>query len=133
MKIWLAMLWSVAPAALAAETAAVENHFPQPVQVGTLIGRKLIGPREAQPLLGHVEAVERRADGGVILRVRTWSVLPWSGHAVAVPLSAVSFLGPQLALTGLTEAELDTLPPPSGTVPISDRETISVNLVKPFH
>lgn len=109
------------------------DRFAQPVRVGDLIGQKLIGPDESQPLLGHVEAVERRADGSVVIRVKTWSLLPWGGKTVHVPLEAVSFLGPQLALTGLTEAQLAALPEARSDAPVSADETIRVGLVKPFH
>lgn len=131
MKPWFAVLLLFTTPTLAAEAPA-ENHFPQPVRVADLIGRKLIAPRESQPLLGHVEAVERPG-AGLAVRVRTWSLLPWSGHSVSIPLDAVSFLGPQLALTGLTEAQLDALPSAPAAPALAPAELVQLGLVKPFH
>lgn len=134
MWAWLAILLVLASPASAAAAERAANRFPQPVRVGDLIGRKLIGPAESQPLLGHIDAVTRRGDGAVALRVRTWSLLPWSGRAVEVPVDAVALLGQEVALLGLTSAQLAALPdagaPPA---PIPSDERIQVGLVKPFH
>ena len=128
MKRWFAALLLIASPAF-----AVDSHHPQPVRVADLVGRQLIGPREAQPLLGHVEAVDRLGPDRIAIRIRIWSWFPWGGRTVAVPLESVSFLGPQLALTGLTEEQLDGLPAAPPATPVSAAETIRVGLVKPFH
>lgn len=139
MKVWLAILMLLTPPALAAgparpgEGAPSAANFPQPVRVGGLIGQKLIAPRESQPLLGTIEAVERSSAGALAIRVKTSSLLPWGGRVVTVPLDAVAFLGPQLALTGLTEAKLDALPTAASQTSVAPDEIIRIGLVKPFH
>lgn len=129
MQTWLAI-----PLLLAATLcAAAENHFPQPVRVGNLIGQKLIAPRESQPLLGTVEALARDADGALTVHVKIARLLPGGGRSVSVPIVAVSYLGPQLALTGLTETQLDALPEAAASPSIPVDEVIRIDLVKPFH
>ncbi len=129
LKAWLAILLVVTSAAL----AAGENHFPQPVRVGALIGQKLIGPTESQPLLGTIEGVDQVASGALAVRVNTWSIQPLGHRSVDIPLDAVAFLGPQLALTGLTGAQLAALPTAPAPSPLGADQTIRVDLVKPFH
>ncbi len=110
------------------------NRFPQPVRAGDLPGRELLAPEESQPLLGHVAAVTRRADGTLALRIRTSSLLPWAGRTVEVPLDAVALLGEHVALLGLTPSQLAALPDAApGRDPVPPDERIRVGLVKPFH
>jgi hypothetical protein len=135
MWAWLAILLALTspPAATAAAERAA-NQFPQPVRAGDLIGRKLIGPKESQPLLGHIEGVTRRADGTALLLVRTSSLLPWAGRVVAVPVDGVALLGEEVALLGLTSEQLAALPDAAGSpTPIPPNDQIQVGLVKPFH
>lgn len=113
--------------------ARAADRYPQPVRVGDLIGRGLIGPTEAQPLLGHVEAVAVGPEGSTTLRIRTWSWWPWGGRRVLVPAAAVSLLGEHVALTGLDAAAIGTLPDAAPLPSLPDAATISVGLVRPFH
>ena len=108
------------------------DRFPQPVRAGDLVGRKLIGAEEAQPLLGHVEGVRRGGDGTLGVVVRTWSALPWRVRTVLVPVAAVSLLGEEVALTGLRPEQLDGLPADGGETVAPD-EQIKVGLARPFH
>ncbi len=123
-----ALMLLLAPACWAAE-----DHFPQPVRVGDLIGRKLIGPSEAQPLLGRVEGVDRGPAGALALRVHTGGLVPIGGHSVDVPLDQVALLGELVALQHLTEAQLDALPAAGPASPVSADETVKIGLVRPFH
>lgn len=132
----LAILLALASPACAASAAAATaaDRFPQPVRVGDLIGRKLIGPKESQPLLGYIESVTRGADGAAALRVRTWSLLPWRGRVVEVPVQAVALLGEEIALLGLTPEQLAALPDAAGApTPVPPNDRIDVGLVRPFH
>ncbi len=130
MAVRLALLLLLlAPAAL----ADAGNRFPQPVRAGDLIGRKLIGAEEAQPLLGHVEGVRRGADGTLLVQVRTWSLLPWRDRTVLVPLGDVALLGEEVALTGLGSDRLSALPTGDAGQAVPPDEQIKVGLAKPFH
>ena len=116
-----------------AERAA--RRFPQPVRVGDLIGRQVLEPTEAQPVLGRVAAVARRGDGGLDLIVRFGGVLGIGARPIAVPVEAVALLGEHVAVIDFTPEQLGTFPAVdgagTGTLPPGD--TIRVGLVRPFH
>lgn len=124
------------------------RRFPQPVRVGTLIGRDLLEPDEAQPVLGRVEGLVRRADGSTEMVVRLagrlalgglgsgW--LGWQGFVtrpVGVPVEAVALLGEHVALIDLTPDRLRALPTFAlgSATEITPDETIRVGIVRPFH
>ncbi len=128
------------PAALAQTSApaagepAVDNRFPQPVRVGDLVGRQLLEPTEAQPVLGRVEGVTRAADGTLALVVRVGGVLGVGGHPVAVPVAAVALLGEHVALMDLKPDALRALPTAAANAAqLGPEERIQVGLVRPFH
>ena len=121
------------PAPAAAEAAA-GKRFPQPVRVGDLVGRQLLEPIEAQPVLGRVEGVTRGADGALALVVRIGGVLGIGGRSVAVPVAAVALLGEHVALLDLKPDELRALPTASSDAArLGLDERIRVGLVRPFH
>ncbi|MBS0561129.1 MAG: hypothetical protein JSR21_13850 [Proteobacteria bacterium] len=117
--------------------------FPQPVRVGDLAGRAVLGPMEAQPLYGRVDAppVVRGADGTLFLVVTRagWLGLgAWmglGGTPAAVPLDDAALLGEHIALVGLTRAELDALPSfrDAGAAPVPADTVIRMGIVGPFH
>ncbi len=130
-----ALLLLIAPACWAAEPparGAAEASFARPVRAGDLIGRKLIGPSESQPLLGRVEGVDR-GPAGTALRVRTGGLLPIGGHIVDVPIAGVALLGEHVALLGLSAAQLEALPSAGPAAPVPADESLRVGLVRPFH
>lgn len=125
-----------------------DRRFPQPVRVGSLVGRELLGPYEWQPVLGRVSGVVRRGDGSVdvIVRLDGWLGLnwlgldwiPWWGFAsreVSVPADAVALLGEYVGLIGLTTERLRALPDHvrGSSTDVAPDETIPVGLVAPFH
>ena len=129
-----------APPSRAALAEAEARRFPQPVRVGDLLGRRLLEPRESQPLLGHVEALVRTPAGldmvvrqaGLLARVSNGLV--GGGRRVAVPAEAISLLGEHVALTGLTPAQFAALPDaPSVSAPLAPDQVVRLGLVKPFH
>ena len=130
MRTWLAALLLAASAS--APALAAPDRYPQPVRAGDLIGRPLVGPTEAQPLLGHVEAVDR-TDTGPALRIRTSSLFPWNHRTVDVPVSAVTLVGELVALIDLTPDQLAVLPNAAAAAPLSPAETIQIGLSRPFH
>jgi len=121
-----------APSVTLAEQAA--KRFPQPVKVGDLIGRDVLQPIEAQPVLGRVAALVRRADGSVDMIVQLGGLFGIGGRPIAVPVDAVALLGEHVAIVGWTAAQLQSLPtitPLPSSLPPAD--IIRVGLVRPFH
>jgi hypothetical protein len=111
------------------------RRFPQPVRVGDLVGRDVLKPIEAQPVLGHVAAVVRRGDGGLDVIVRFGGVLGFGARPIAVPMEAMALMGPFMAVMDFTPEQLRTFPTADATAlpPVAADETIRVGIVKPFH
>jgi hypothetical protein len=136
----LAMVLAMSPAfaEVALPTAGVlaeraGKRFPQPVRVADLVGRDVLQPEESQPVLGRVQWLARRADGGVDIVIRTGATLGVGGRPVAVPIEAVALLGEHVALLDYSPAQLAALPTALPGAVIPGSETIKVGLVKPFH
>jgi len=122
--------------------AAVAARFPQPVQVGALIGRTVLQPLESQPVLGHVAAVATSSDGTVIVVVnyggwfgRFGGVFGIGARPIAVPVAAMTLLGPYMEIVGFTPQQLDRFPTfhDAGAVPLPPEDDIAVGLSKPSH
>lgn len=118
------------PAVLAERTA---KRFPQPVRVADLLGRNVLQPEESQPVLGRVQSLTRRPDGGVDIVIRTGTTFGMGGRPVAVPIEAMALLGEHVALLDYSPAQLAALPTAQPGTAIPPTETIKVGLVKPFH
>lgn len=117
-------------AVLAAHAA---GRYPQPVRVGDLVGRDVLKPVEAQPVLGQVVAVVKHADGFDLV-MRYGGLLGIGGHLVEVPLDAAALLGEHVAMMELTPEQLDglpTVPAPADALP--GAATVTMGLVRPFH
>lgn len=110
-------------------------RFPQPVVVGTLTGRRLIGPEESQPVLGHVRGMVRNKDGGNQLVVETGGHLGIGTRLVVVDADSVALLNKQVALIDVDPDDFRKLPAyRSGSLPsLNPGETIRLGVVKPFH
>ena len=110
------------------------DRFPQPVRAGDLVGRYLLQPIEAQPVLGRVRQVVRQPGGTLALVVGHGGLLGFGARPVTVPLDDAALLGEHVALVGLPPAQLDALPTATtpGT-PLPPDETIRMGLVRPFH
>ena len=117
--------------AVLAERAA--KRWPQPVRVGDLIGRAVLEPIEAQPVLGHVVALMRRGDGGVDVVMRYGGVLGVGARLIAVPAEAMALLGEHVAVIDLTPAQLDTLPVAIAGAGLGADEKVRLAIVRPFH
>ena len=127
------MLLRLVAFTLLLSSASWADRFPQPVRVGDLLGRRLIGPSESQPLLGRIEGVDRGPAGALSLRVRTGGFIRLDRRSVDVPLGQVALLGELVALQGLSAAQLDGLPAAGPANPVSSDETVEIALVRPFH
>ncbi|MDT7951078.1 MAG: hypothetical protein RQ966_06185 [Acetobacteraceae bacterium] len=113
--------------------ARAAHRFPQPVRVESLIGRDVLEPVEAQPVLGHVEAVTRRPDGGTDLILRLGGVLGVGGRPIAVPSEAVGLLGEYVAVLDYTPQQLESFPTVSPTDVLPGSAIVRIGLTKPFH
>jgi hypothetical protein len=143
------LLWAVllacSGAALAQSPAApserqtlmqhAERRFPQPVMVGALIGRDVLEPIEAQPILGHVKSVVRVKDGGLDMIVTIGGILGFGARPVAVPVEAMALLGEYVACMDFSPEQLQAFQTDdgSGDTPLAANDTIKVGLAKPFH
>ena len=120
------------PATLAEQAA---KRFPQAVRVGDLIGRDVLQPTEAQPVLGRVMGVVRRVDGGLDVVVSFGGVLGIGARPIAVPVDAVALLGEHVAIVGFTPEALRGFPSAVavGAAALAPGDMIRVGLVRPFH
>jgi hypothetical protein len=119
-------------AALAARAA---QRYPQPVRVGDLIGRDVLKPTEAQHILGHVDAVVRRADGGIDMVLSFGGLFGLGSRPIAVPIEAMALLGEYVSILDFTPAQLKAFPTDDGAgeTALPANDTIRVGLVGPFH
>jgi hypothetical protein len=135
-----ALILTAAPALAAAQTpgdlaAGAAKRFPQPVRVGSLLGQYVVKPVEAQEVLGYVGGVIPRAGGGYDMIIRYGGLWGIGSRPVAVPIEDISLLGPYVATTGITPAQLSALP----TAPNPTRDAVSpdtvikLGLTGPFH
>ncbi len=111
------------------------RRFPQPVRVGDLIGRDVLKPIEAQPVLGHVASVVRREDGGLDVIVRFGGVLGFGARPIAIPIEAMALMGEFMAVMDFTPDQLRTFQTNDGAglQAVAPDATIRVGIVKPFH
>lgn len=113
--------------------SAAAERFPQPVRVGDVVGRAVLKPVEAQPLLGRVRAVVRLPNGALDLVMTQGGFLGFDTREVAVPLGAAALMGEYVALIDLTPAQLNALPDAAPATPLPPDTTIRMGLVRPFH
>lgn len=122
-----------AAAPASAQSTGAAARFPQPVRVGDLIGRNVLQPVEAQPVLGRVEAIVQQPDGALELVMRRGGVFGIGARLVAVPLGTAALLGEYVAMMDLTPAQLDALPTAMPGPPLPPDATVRMGLVRPFH
>ena len=140
---WIALLtlagpvWAQSAPAIdiPALAAAAARRWPQPVRVGDLLGKDVVKPVEAQPVLGHVAAVSHRPDGGLNVIVDYGGLFGVGAHPIAVPVEAMALIGPYLTVEGFTPEQLDGFPTVGVPRPavLGPNETIQVGIVRPFH
>jgi hypothetical protein len=116
-------------------TEHAAHRFPQPVRVGDLIGREVLKPVEAQPVLGHVASIVRRKDGGLDLIIRFGGVLGIGARPISVPVEAVALMGEFVAVMDFSPEQLAAFATDDGAADsaLAANETIRVGIVKPFH
>ncbi len=118
-------------ATLAAEAA---TRYPQPVVVGTLIGREVLRPIESQPVLGRVRAVVRQPDGSIAVIVAYGGLRGLFGRPIAVPVDGMTLLGQYMDIVSFTPAQLRGFPTyTGGAARLPAASTIRVGLSRPSH
>jgi hypothetical protein len=90
-----------------------ERRFPQPVQVGDLIGLPVLDFDDST--IGYVKSVVRRSDGEIDLIVPYsawfgWLHADWGKRLVAVPIKSVAILGRQLDALEFTRDDFASAP-----------------------
>jgi hypothetical protein len=131
----MALAQAAAPLPIATLAERQARRFPQPVRVGDLIGRDVLKPIEAQPILGRVLAVVRGKEGGLDVIVRYGGVLGFGSRPIAIPIEAMALMGEFMSVMDFTPAQLTTFPTSDGAglQAIAPDEIIRVGIVKPFH
>jgi hypothetical protein len=110
-------------------------RFPQPVQVGTLIGRDVRQPVESQRSLGHVRDVVRLPGGEIAMVIEYGGVLGVGGRQIALPIDSMVLLGDVVEPVMDTPHQLAQLPrfDPAGSRPLPRDAEIKIGLAKPSH
>jgi hypothetical protein len=116
-----------------AQSAAM--RFPQPVRVGSLIGRDVLRPVESQDVLGRVRRVIRDQNGQIMVVVDFGGFLGFGSRPIAVPVDAMVLLGRDMEIVALTPDQLRQFPTfsPAGATDVPDDTMIKVGLAKPSH
>lgn len=116
-----------------AQSAAM--RFPQPVQVGDLLHRRVLRPVEAQNILGHVHAVVRDRQGSVFVVMTIGGIWGYGGRLIAVPIDAMVLLGADMEVVAFTPQQLRMFPTyeAAGETAVPDASIIKVGLAKPSH
>jgi hypothetical protein len=125
-------------AGLDADLAALKHAattYPQPVRAGDLAHRYLIGPSEAQPVLGRIASppLLRQPDGALLIAIDRGGILGFGTTRVTVPLDDVALMGEHVALVGLSAGMLaDVTAGASGEALPADA-VVKMGIVGPFH
>ena len=130
----LAQAQQPAPPGMDLKTAAA-RRFPQPVRVGSLIGRLVLRPIESQDVIGKVARLVQGEDGGIHVVIDYGGLFGFGARPIAVPVEAMVILGDVMEVVDLTPAQLDALPTfaGEGKTPIPSDQTIKVGLARPSH
>ena len=122
------------PAGSSLSTEAAK-HFPQPVEVGTLLHRTVLQPLESQPVLGHVDAIVRARDGTLQAVVAYGGIFGLGVRPIAVPIDAMVLLGYDMEIEYFTPKDLNGFPTynGAGTTRLASSDTIKVGLARPSH
>ena len=136
-----AMAQQPAPPGMSLADAAAKR-FPQPVRVGTLIGRTVLEPLESQPVLGYVRQIVRLGDGTIEAVVayggllgRFGGVLGIGSRPIAVPIDAMALAGQYMEIVDFKPSQLRSFPTfgGDGATSIAPDAVIRVGLARPSH
>ena len=110
-------------------------RFPQPVEVGQLMGRAVLQPVESQTVLGHVRGVVRDDQGQVLVVMSFGGFLGFGSRLIAVPIDAMVLLGQDMEVAAFTPPQLRAFPSftPTGTISVPAGTIVKVGLAKPSH
>lgn len=121
--------------ALACTAAGPADRYPQPVAAGQLLHRTVLEPVESQTVLGHVEQIVRMPDGTVSAVVSYGGVLGIGSRLIAVPVGAMTLLGPYMEIVDFTPQQLDAFPAfqPASAPAVAPDDIVRVGLSRPSH
>lgn len=110
-------------------------RFPQPVRVGSLLGREVLRPVESQTVLGRVAQLVRTGQGTIAVVLEYGGFLGIGRRPIAVPLDAMVLLGADMEVVAYTPRQLQDFPTFSaaGTTPVPPDTIVKVGLAKPSH
>lgn len=108
----------------------MRRRFPQPVQVGFLVGLPLLDWNDST--IGFVTDVVRTPEGKIQLVVPVGGWFGRGGRPVAVPIETVAILARQIDLLDLSRDDLAKLPTfdGKGATPIDRNETIRIAITR---
>lgn len=87
-----------------------DMRFPQPVQVGSLVGEAVVQRGVTHKTLGTVIGVFKDSDGDLELVFRYGAVFGFGGRIIAPPLEELSLVGPMLKINELDDNDIAALP-----------------------
>ncbi len=110
-------------------------RFPQPVEVGQLIGRAVLQPVESQTVLGHVRSVVQDDQGQVMVVMSFGGFLGFGSRLIAVPYEAMVLLGQDMEVAAFSPPQLRDLPTftYAGTTSVPPATNLKIGLAKPSH
>ena len=112
----------------------VENRLPQPVRAGDLVGREVLQPVATRAYLGRVRELVDGKDGiDVVVDYGGW--FGFGTRPIAVPVAAMTLLGPTMEIVAFTPGQLRAFPTfdPAGAKPVAPDASIEVGLSRPSH
>ena len=111
------------------------QNYPQPVNVGALIGRTVLQPVASQTILGHVDRIVRTSDGATKFIVDYGGWFGFGGRPIAVALDDVALLGQYVEIIHVMPDQLKTFPTfqQGSDTTLPDADTIKVGLARPSH
>ena len=109
-------------------------HYPQPVQVGSLLHRAVLAASESRNVVGRVRRVVRQ-DGAIKVIVDYGGVLGLGARPIAVPVAGMVLILRSMEIVGFTPDQLKHFPTYDGTgaAPLPPQEVIRVGLARTTH
>lgn len=120
------------PGETLAEMAA--THYPQPVQVASLLHRTVLAASESRNVVGHVLGVVRQSDQVKVI-VDYGGELGIGGRPIAVPVQGMVLILRSMEIVGFTPDQLRHFPrfDDVAATRLAPQDMIKVGLARPTH